>query len=56
MKPVNNLHVFFFKGAIVWRSGQQQRTIATVHDIRPAMGIPDVSIKMYSVNMESPAR
>lgn len=50
---MNNLHVCFLKGIAVWRSGQQQGTVATVHDIRPALGIPDVSVKMHSVNVES---
>lgn len=53
---MNNLHVCFLKGAAVWRSGQQQGTIATVHDISPVVGISDVSVKMHSVNVESPAR
>lgn len=50
------MNAFAFKGAVIWRSGQQQRTVAIVHDIRPAVGIPDVPVKVYSVNVESLAR
>ena len=47
---------FAFKGATVWRSGQQQGTVVVVHDIRPAMGIPDVPVEVHSINVESLAR
>lgn len=50
------IHAFVFKGAIVWRSGQQQRTVVVVHDIRPAVGISNVPVEVHSINVESLAR
>jgi len=47
------IRAFAFKGATVWRSWQQQRTIAIVYDIRSAVGIPDVPVEVHSVNVES---
>lgn len=45
-----------FKGTAVWRSRQQQRTVAIIHDICPVVGIPNVPVEVHSINVESLAR